>query len=103
MCMSALRHQLFNHVHTLTTQLYCVACKTGYKKCYKQASNQGHILTVWKHPQKIYQTGLSQEPKISVCRQPFFLFTNQVGHGNPKMVSVTDTDLMLIGTLKSVT
>ena len=40
MCMSALRHQLFNRVYNLTTHLYCVACKTGFKKCYNQSSNQ---------------------------------------------------------------
>ena len=42
MCMSALRHQLFNRVYNLTTHLYCVACKTGYKKPYNQSSKQAN-------------------------------------------------------------
>ena len=47
--------------------------------------------------------GWSQEPEKSLHGQPIFGFTNQVGHGNHKMVSVTKTDLMLIGNLRLVT
>ena len=46
--------------------------------------------------------GWSQEPEKSLHDQPIFCFTNQVGHENHKMVSVTETDLMLIGNLRLV-
>ena len=44
MSISALRHQLFNRVYNLTTHLYCVACKTGYKKCYTHSSPQSDCM-----------------------------------------------------------
>ena len=44
MCMSALQYQLFNRVYNLITHLYCVACKTGYKKSSIQTYPQLNAL-----------------------------------------------------------
>ena len=60
MCMSALRHQLFNRVYNLNTHLCCVACKTDYKNLAREDTrlpfmlkellwrNQ-HFVTKWFH------------------------------------------------------
>ena len=65
MCMSALRHQLFNRVYNLTTHLYCVACKTGYKKSYKHSNG---ICNFEKTP--VVPTGVL---KIQIKTKSWFL------------------------------
>ena len=61
--------------------MHHVSGKKNSKICF--LFTPGHTATSWL-----------QEPEKSLCDQPIFLFTKQVGHGNQIMVSVTETDMI---------